>query len=85
MTTKTKIVLGIVGAAAAGVVIGMLLAPETGADMRRKIKDTAGNWGDHLTDLFANAKGEIENLKRKSSRMAEDAADQYNNTKESFS
>ena len=33
MTTKSKIVLGIVGAAAAGVVVGLLLAPERGADM----------------------------------------------------
>jgi len=28
MTTGTKVVLGILGAAAAGVVIGMLIAPE---------------------------------------------------------
>lgn len=85
MTTKSKIILGIVGAAAAGVVVGLLLAPETGADMRQKIKDTAGSWTDHLTDLFANAKGEIETLKEKGSRAAKDVADRYSNTRESFS
>ena len=30
MTTSTKVLLGIIGAAAAGAVIGMLLAPEKG-------------------------------------------------------
>lgn len=85
MTTKSKIVLGLVGAAAAGVIVGLMLAPEKGSDMRRKLKDTAGDWADHLTDLFANAKGEIQNLKDKGSRMANDAANKYSNTKENYS
>ena len=38
MTTTSKIALGILGAAAAGVVIGLLLAPEKGSEMRQKIK-----------------------------------------------
>ena len=85
MTREQKFVLGIVGAAAAGVVIGLLLAPEKGADMRQTIKRSAGDWADHLTDLFANAKGEIENLRTKGSRTANDAANKFNNTKESYS
>ena len=44
MTTGTKVVLGILGAAAAGVVIGMLIAPEKGSEMRTRIKQTAGDW-----------------------------------------
>jgi gas vesicle protein len=51
MTTKTKIILGLVGAAAAGVVIGLILAPEKGTDLRAKISQRAGDWTDHLTDL----------------------------------
>jgi gas vesicle protein len=85
MTTKSKIILGIVGAAAAGVVVGLLLAPEKGTDMRKTIKRTAGDWADHLTDLFANAKGEIENLRGKGERAANDAANKFNSTKESYS
>ena len=85
MTTKSKIILGIVGAAAAGVVVGLLLAPEKGTDLRKTIKNTAGGWADHLTDLFANAKGEIDGLRNKGSKAAGDAADKFNNVKESYS
>lgn len=85
MTTKSKIILGIMGAAAAGVVVGLLLAPEKGTEMRQTIKRTAGDWADHLTDLFANAKGEIENLRGKGERAANDAANKFNSTKESYS
>lgn len=79
MTTKSKIILGLVGAAAAGVVVGLLLAPEKGEDIRKKIKTTAGDWADHLTDLFANAKGEITDLAGKAKKGATDAANSASN------
>jgi gas vesicle protein len=85
MNTKSKIILGLVGAAAAGVVVGLLLAPEKGSDIRRKIGDTAGDWADHLTDLFANAKGELQNLKDKGASAANNAADKFNSVKENYS
>ncbi|GAA4334033.1 YtxH domain-containing protein [Flaviaesturariibacter amylovorans] len=78
MTSKSKMVLGLIGAAAAGVALGLLLAPEKGTDLRERIGKTAGGWGDQLTDLFANAKGELQNLTRKGSKTASDAADQFN-------
>jgi len=82
MTTKSKIILGLVGAAAAGVIVGLLIAPEKGADLRKKVKDTAGGWADHLSDLFSSAKGEFDNLKNKGARAAGNA---YDNVKESYS
>jgi gas vesicle protein len=85
MTARTKLILGFAGAAAAGVVIGLLLAPEKGSDMRAKITQKAGDWTDHLTDLFANAKGELQNLAGKGKQAASDLTDQFNNTKESYS
>ncbi len=85
MTTKSKIILALVGAAAAGVVVGLILAPEKGTELRAKLSQKAGDWTDHLTDLFANAKGEIENLKTKGTKMASDAANRFTNTKESYS
>ena len=85
MTTKSKVILGLVGAAAAGVLVGLLLAPEKGADTRKKISQTAGDWASQLSDLFTNAKEEIANLKNKGTKMASDAASRYTNTTESFS
>ena len=89
MTTKTKVILGLVGAAAAGVIVGIILAPEKGTDMRRKLGQTAGDWADHLTDLFANAKGELSNIAEKATRKGSSAASQagskYSNMKENFS
>ncbi len=85
MTTKSKVILGIVGAAAAGVAIGLLLAPEKGSEVRRNIKSTAGDWADHLSDLFSNAKSSVGNLRNKGSRVADDAADKFNSARESYS
>lgn len=89
MTTATKVILGIVGAAAAGAVIGMLLAPEKGSDLRKKVKDTANDWACQLADLFAEGKTELQNLKNKGMKGARDvkadAESAYNNARESFS
>ncbi len=60
MTTQSKVLLGILGAAAAGVVIGLLIAPDTGAEMRKKIRKTAGDWADNLTNLWASGKEAAE-------------------------
>ena len=88
MTTSSKIILGIVGAAAAGAVIGMLVAPEKGSDIRQKIKDAANDWACQLADLFAEGKSELSNIKNKATRTAKDiqtsAEDRYNNVKESL-
>jgi gas vesicle protein len=85
MTTKSKVILGLAGAAAAGVLVGLLLAPDKGTEVRKKISQTAGDWANHLADLFANAKDEIANLKNKGTKAASDAANRYTNTAESFS
>ena len=82
MTTKSKVILGLVGAAAAGVIVGLLIAPEKGSDLRQKVKDTAGDWAGSLGDLFSNAKGEFDNLRNKGSKAAGNA---FNNVKESYS
>jgi len=56
MSTTSKIVVGILGAAAAGVAIGLLVAPEKGSDMRKKLRKTAGGWVDSLGNLWARGK-----------------------------
>ena len=86
MTTGTKVFLGILGAAAAGVVIGMLIAPEKGSEMRSRIKKTAGDWVDNLSNLFVKGKEELEELADEGgSRLKAAAEDKVNRMKESFS
>jgi gas vesicle protein len=80
MSARTKLVLGLVGAAAAGVVVGLLLAPDAGTATRKKITSTAGDWGSHLGDLFSSAKESVGNLRNKGQR----AASQMNDVKESY-
>ena len=77
MTTKSKVILGLIGAAAVGVAVGLLLAPEKGTDLRRNIGRATGDWADHLTDLFANAKGELSSLGKKASRRAGNVSESY--------
>ena len=77
MTTKSKVILGLIGAATVGVVVGLLLAPEKGTDLRRNIGRTTGDWADHLTDLFANAKGELSNIGKKAARRAGNVSESY--------
>lgn len=84
MSAKTKLVLGLVGAAAAGVVVGLLLAPDSGEATRKKIADTAGDWKDYVADLFSSAKDEADNLKKKGAKAASDAARRVKEAKESY-
>jgi gas vesicle protein len=56
MTTSGKILLGILGAAAAGVAIGLLVAPEKGSEVRKRIKRTTGTWVDSVGHVFKKAR-----------------------------
>lgn len=65
MTTSTKVAIGICGALAAGVVIGLLLAPEKGTEMRRRLRKTAGEWVDQLGNVFSQAEENMDEMKQK--------------------
>jgi gas vesicle protein len=78
MSTQSKVLLGILGAAAAGVVIGLLIAPEKGKDMRKKIRKTAGDWADSLGELWTRGKEAAE-------EAATDVKDKVKSKKESYS
>jgi gas vesicle protein len=81
--------LGILGAAAAGVVIGMLIAPEKGSEMRARIKKSAGDWVDNLSHLFERGKEELEEFSdtamEKGRQMKTAAEEKVNRMKESIS
>lgn len=85
MSNRTKLILGLVGAAAVGVAIGMLLAPETGQNTRKRIASTAGDWGHSLSDLFSSAKESVGNLRRKGSDLASRSMESYSDVRENYS
>jgi gas vesicle protein len=82
MTTGTKVFLGILGAAAAGVAIGLLIAPEKGSETRKRVAKTTGEWADQLSNLFKNSREEFENLKSKARHMKSAAEQNVSRMKE---
>ena len=88
MNSTTRFALGILGAAAAGVVIGLLIAPEKGSEMRQRVKKTAGEWADNLTHMFNHGKetaaDAAEDVKAKARTAKSTAEEKVNKIKESF-
>jgi gas vesicle protein len=65
MTTTGKIALGILGAAATGVIFGLLMAPDKGSETRKRIKRTTGTWVDNVGHLFKKNKNYSTPLREK--------------------
>jgi gas vesicle protein len=84
MNTKSKVALGILGAVAAGVAIGLLIAPEKGKEIRKRIKKTAGSWADNLSHLFVRGEEELDGLKEKGRSARSAAEEKVNKIKESM-
>lgn len=55
MSSTTKIVLGLLAAAAAGAAAGILLAPEKGSVTRQRLKDNFNEWIDELNGMLSRA------------------------------
>lgn len=75
MNTNTKFLVGIISAAVAGAVIGMLMTPEKGSDMRKLMKNTANDWLSAIADLVATGKNRAGDMKDD----LETAANRYTN------
>lgn len=88
MNTKSKVLLGILGAAAAGVVIGMLVAPEKGKETRKRLKKTAEDWADSMGHLWSRGKAAAEeaanDLKEKARYGKSTAEEKINKVKETM-
>lgn len=87
MTSNTKIILGLLAAAAAGAAAGILLAPEKGSDLRQKIKEMADEWVDDLSELLALGQQEIKErfaeAREDMQEVKETMSDTYKRTKDS--
>jgi gas vesicle protein len=86
MNSTSKTILAVMGAAAVGAIIGMLVAPEKGSELRKKITDATGDWTTQLSELLAQGKEQLNTLKGKvsseTSNFASEAEDRFNNIKE---
>lgn len=89
MNSTGKMVLAIIGAAAAGAIIVMLVAPEKGSDLRKRISDTTGDWSNQLGQLLAQGKEQLANLKNNATNAAENVSSEtessYNKVRERVS
>jgi gas vesicle protein len=50
---NNRLLIAILTGVAAGFIVGTLVAPEKGSELRKKISDAAGNIADKLIDMFA--------------------------------
>jgi gas vesicle protein len=76
MTKNAKVALGVFGALAAGVLIGLLVAPEKGKDLRVRIKKNTDKLTDQLSHLFTKAEKDD---------MKSEIKDKVNRAKEAIS
>jgi len=65
MNNTSKVVLGLAVAAATGAAIGMLLAPEKGSDLQKKIKEGANEWLTEFTGLLSTGSEVVSRFKSK--------------------
>jgi gas vesicle protein len=78
MNTTTKVILGVTVAAAAGAAIGMLLAPEKGSDLQKKIKEGAKDWLSNFNWLINTGKEVAAQFKSKTELQLEEMKSQVN-------
>lgn len=72
MNSTSKFVLSLLGAAAAGAVIALLVAPEKGSELRGKIQSAANDWADQLSDLVNSSRQKFGEMKGEMKARVED-------------
>ena len=86
MSKNSNVVLGIITAAAAGAVIGMLFAPDKGTDLRDKVRGTVNDLASDLLDAIKNKReqyaGMTEDIKDGVQNFKQKAVGKYAETKD---
>jgi gas vesicle protein len=81
MKTSTLLVT-VLGAAAAGVVVGLMIAPEKGSETRRILAEKAEDWKNKAGDLIKTGKEYVNDvassLKSNGQKMEKEAENQFN-------
>lgn len=76
--------MGIVTAVAAGVVIGLLFAPEDGNKMRKKIKKRTNSLASELIEALEKSKARAERLKSEGEEYKHEILDTAQEAKDKF-
>lgn len=74
MNSTTKFVVGLAAAAAAGAMIGMLLAPEKGKDLQKKLANGTKDWLSELGSLLDIGKDVVSKVKAQGEETAEEVS-----------
>ncbi len=69
-----KIILSLLAGASAGIIAGLLLAPDTGEETRTTLKKSASKFSDDLTKLFQDSLAKVNDLKGGSSQGGDQAS-----------
>lgn len=70
MKNRDKYIIGIAGAALAGIAVGLLFYTDEGKKTRKKMKNTANEWADSLGSLIASGKENLADLSDKAVKKA---------------
>ena len=73
-----KIILSLLAGASAGIIAGLLLAPETGEETRTTLKKSASKFSDDLTKLFQDSLAKVNDLKGSVVQSGQDLANRAN-------
>jgi|SRR4051812_22693510 gas vesicle protein len=83
-----KLFLGVLAGAAAGALVGILLAPEKGSRTRRRILDKGDEYADDLkakfVDFYSFITGKLEGTKQDAEQLAEKGKAKYDEVREDF-
>ena len=90
--SKSKLLTGVLAGAAAGAILGILLAPDRGSETRKKIakkgndisgsvKDGFTKLGENLNNRYQNIKGDAKDLVEKGKDMGAELKDNYKSEK----
>jgi len=72
MSDNGKVLSALLLGAAAGAVLGLLMAPDKGSNTRKRIQDGAAELIDELTEKIKEGKEAINDLKEKATNTAAD-------------
>lgn len=73
-----KIILSLLAGASAGIIAGLLLAPETGEETRTTLKKSASKFSDDVTKLFQDSLAKVNDLKGSAIQSGQDLANRVN-------